>query len=203
LNGRRPRDWFKARASRDARTTVDRRIRPAKVLSVRAYRWNLHLVALVAAVCVATSLAVPASGITARTGTQCDEASSRAALGAYLRAFNQGDYATLDVLFAQAPHFRWYSSAPPHGRTGQGTSRDRGTLIRYFRARHAKREKLSLVKFNYASAQDRDGAVVSNFNGDLSRRASDVPARRRGFKASLRCTETERQFIVISIGTPM
>jgi hypothetical protein len=152
-------------------------------------------------VCFAAALVAPASGTTARTGTACDAASSRVALATYLRAFNQGDYASLDILFAQAPHFVWYTSAPPHGRTGQGT-RDRRTLIRYFRARHAKREKLTLLTFNYASAQERDGAIVSNFNGRLTRRATDVPARRRGFKASLRCTETEMQFIVVSIGTP-
>jgi hypothetical protein len=152
-------------------------------------------------VCVATALVVPASGTTAPGGTACDEASSRVALAAYLRAFNQGNYGALDLLFAKAPHFVWYSSAPPHGRTGQGT-RDRGTLIRYFRARHAKRERLTLLTFNYASAQERDGAVVSNFNGRLTRRANDVPSRRRGFKAALRCTETETQFIVVSIGTP-
>jgi hypothetical protein len=150
--------------------------------------------------CIATALVVPASGTTAPVGTACDAASSRAAFNAYLKAFNQGDYATLNVLFAQAPHFVWFTSAPPHGRTGQGT-RDRGTLMRYFRARHAKREKLALVAFNFASAQERGGAVVSNFNGRLTRRASDVPAGRRGFKASLRCMETEKQFIVVSIGT--
>jgi hypothetical protein len=152
-------------------------------------------------VCVATALVVPASGTTARAEAPCDVPSSRAALNAYLKAFNQGDYATLDVLFAKAPHFVWYTSAPPHGRTGQVT-RNRPTLIPYFRARHAKREKLTLLTFNYASAQERDGAVVSNFNGRLTRRATDVPARRRGYKASLRCTETEAQLIVVSIGTP-
>jgi len=59
------------------------------------------------------------------------------------------------------------------------------------------------VKFNYVSAQPRFGATVANFNGILTRRAAEVPLRKRGFKAALRCTNTERLFVVVNIGTPL
>jgi hypothetical protein len=134
--------------------------------------------------------------------TPCDETASRAAFGAFLTAFNRGDAAALDGLFAPAPEFGWYASSPPNGRVQQA-SRNRATLAAYFHSRHASGEKLGLVKFNYASAQPRSGATVANFNGILTRRAADVPIRKRGFKAALRCTDTERLFVVVSIGTPL
>ena len=89
--------------------------------------------------------------------------------------------------------------APPFGRTGQRAF-NRSTLMRYFRARHAKREALSVVKFNFASTMMRDGVTVAHFNGILRRRAGDLPIERRGFKASILCTDT-RRFAVLSIGT--
>lgn len=93
---------------------------------------------------------------------------------------------------------------PPHHRKG-GFSRHPGTarLSPPTSGRDTLGEKLGLVKFNYASAQPRSGATVSNFNGVLTRRAADVPLRKRGFKAALRCTDTERLFVVVSIGTPL
>ena len=150
----------------------------------------------------AVAAALNAAGSASGARTPCDEPASRAAFGAFLTAFNRGDAATLDGLFAPAGQFGWYSSAPPKGRVQQA-SRNRATLAAYFRSRHARDEKLGLVKFNYASAQPRSGATVANFNGILTRRAADVPMRKRGFKAALRCTDTERQFVVVSIGTPL
>lgn len=155
-----------------------------------------------ASVTFAAVLSVAAGDASGAARTPCDERASRAAFGAFLTAFNRGDAATLEGLFAPADEFGWYASSPPKGRV-QRASRDRATLAAYFRSRHAKGEKLGLVKFNYASAQPRSGATVSNFNGILTRRAADVPLRKRGFKAALRCTETERLFVVVSIGTPL
>jgi hypothetical protein len=141
-------------------------------------------------------------GVSGAARTPCDEPASRAAFGAFITAFNRGDAAALDELFAPAPEFGWYASSPPSGRVQQA-SRNRPTLAAYFDSRHARGEKLGLVKFNYASAQSRSGATVANFNGILTRRAVDVPMRKRGFKAALRCSDTERLFVVVSIGTPL
>lgn len=155
-----------------------------------------------ALVTLAAALVVAASTASGATRTPCDEASSRAAFAAFLTAFNRGDQAALEGLFAPAGEFAWFASAPPKGRVQQA-SRNRATLAAYFRARHLKGEKLGLVKFNYASAPLRGGATVSNFNGILTRRATDVPLKKRGFKAALRCTDVGRQFVVISIGTAL
>jgi hypothetical protein len=159
-------------------------------------RWLASAVVLVAV------LSVAAGSASGAARSPCDEPASRAAFGAFLTAFNRGEEATLEALFASAGQFGWYASSPPSGRLGHA-SRNRATLAAYFRWRHAKGEKLGLVKFNYASAQPRSGGTVSNFNGILTRRAADVPLRKRGFKAALRCTETERRFVVVSIGTPL
>lgn len=58
-----------------------------------------------------------------------------------------------------------------------------------------------MVRFNFASTQERDGALLANFNGQLIRKANDLPSERRGFKATLRCGADATQFIVLSIGT--
>ena len=155
-----------------------------------------------ASVAFAAVLSVSAGSASGATRTPCDEPASRAAFAAFLTAFNRGDGAILEELFAPVGEFGWYASSPPSGRVQQA-SRKRATLAAYFRSRHAKGEKLGLVKFNYASAQPRSGATVANFNGILTRRAADVPLRKRGFKAALRCTDTERLFVVVSIGTPL
>lgn len=131
----------------------------------------------------------------------CDAAEARAMLDAYVFAFNQGRYDALNNLIAPEPMFVWHAVAPPRGRTAPRSS-DRTTLSRYFKARHSKREVLRITKFNFASTQERDGALIANFNGLLTRRASDLPLERRGFKATVRCAE-RTQFIVVSIGTPL
>jgi len=141
-------------------------------------------------------------GASGAARTQCDEPASRAAFGAFLTAFNRGEAAALEALFAPAGQFGWYASSPPRRRVQQA-SRNRVTLVAYFRSRHAKGEKLGLGKFNYVSAQPRLGATVASFNAILTRRAAEVPLRKRGFKAALRCTNTERLFVVVNIGTPL
>ena len=147
----------------------------------------------------AAALAALAAGSAATAEPACDSAAARSALAEYVRAFNGGHYMTLHRLFAQESEFAWYSVAPPHGRTNQ-EAQNRSTLMRYLRARHAKREVLRVVRFSLASVQERNGALIANINGTLTRRAVDLPIERRGFKGSIRCG-TSAQFIVFSIGT--
>jgi hypothetical protein len=144
-------------------------------------------------------LAASAGGTDANAEAVCDATVARATLTRHVQAFNRALYGTLQELFAQEPEFGWYSVAPPFGRTNQ-RAQNRATLMAYFRARHAKREVLHVVKFNFASTQERDAVVVANFNGHLTRRATDLPRERRGFKATIRCAPSP-QFIVLSIGT--
>ena len=120
-------------------------------------------------------------------------------MNGYVEAFNRGRYAALQRLFAEEPGFAWYAVAPPHGRT-TWRSQNRSTLIGYLRVRHSKREVLRVVRFSFASSQERDGAVIANFNGQLTRKAVDLPIERRGFKATIQCGPST-QFIVLSIGT--
>lgn len=147
----------------------------------------------------AAAALVASTSATAASTPACDADVARSALANYVEAFNGGQYERLQLLFAREPGFAWYSVAPPFGRTG-AISQRRSTLVSYFRARHLKREILRVVKFDFASSQERDGAVVTNFNGQLTRRAVDLPVERRGFKAVIRCGSSV-QFIVVSVGT--
>ena len=130
----------------------------------------------------------------------CDEAASRGSLSTYLRAFNRGDLATLNQLFAPQSEFQWYAVAPPRGRVGL-VAMDRASLLSFFRARHRHLEVQKLVKFTFASTQTRPEGLVANFNGVIVRRARDLPVQRRGFKATIQCDDGATQFIVVSIGT--
>ena len=63
-------------------------------------------------------------------------------------AFDRGDYAKLDSLFATKPDFQWYSSPPPGRRLGRAAG-DRDTLIPYIRRRHARHDRLCLLTFHF------------------------------------------------------
>ena len=148
------------------------------------------------------ALSLGLAGGQARATTQgsCDAAEAHAVFNEYLVAFKRGQYTDLQALFATKPDFLWYAVSPPYGRTGQ-RAQNRLALLSYWRARHAKQERLGVVRFNFASTQERDGALLANFNGQLIRKANDLPSERRGFKATLRCGADATQFIVLSIGT--
>jgi hypothetical protein len=150
---------------------------------------------------VAIFVAVGLTHVAPSAVPSCDSAGSRASLAAYMVAFNNGRFVDLDAAFAPSPEFVWYSVAPPKGRSGVG-SRNRSTLLTYFRARHKRHEKLSILTFRHVSTQRRDGGFVANFNGDLYRRADDLRPGRRHYKGALKCSEGTQQLIVISIGGP-
>ena len=153
--------------------------------------------------CLAAVVALALASTGGRAGASgvvgCGALEARAALNAYVLAFNRGNTSDLQALIAAEPAFTWYSVAPPHGRTGE-KAYDRVTLGTYLRARHASREVLRIVVFNFASTQERDGALTANINGELTRQASDLRSERRGFKATLRCGD-RLELIVLSIGT--
>lgn len=130
----------------------------------------------------------------------CRPAQARAALASFVGAFNRGDYRRLDSLFAEPPLFRWYSSNQP-GLRIDPAARTRDTLIRYFRSRRAKDDRLRLVSFHFT---DNSGGY-GNFWFKMRRSASDF---RGGAwfgllgKGAASCSTESVKLIVISLGGP-
>lgn len=157
----------------------------------------------IGAVLSALSIAlVSGAQVASSTAEECGPATARASLAAYMVAANNGRFADLDAVFAPAGEFVWYSTAPPKGRVGTA-SRNRATLLAFFRARHLKREKLAIATFRHVGTQQRDGVLLANFNGDLRRTATDLHPERRHYKGTLRCADGSNQLIVVSIGGPL
>jgi len=94
-------------------------------------------------------LAIASASAAPPTNTQpCDRDSTRSALRSFIGAFNGGSFEQLDALFAQEPHFQWYSAPAPGQRLG-ADARRRDTLVPYFRRRHAAGDRLRLRTFDW------------------------------------------------------
>ena len=129
----------------------------------------------------------------------CTAAETRAAFRSFVSAFNAGDYGRLDSVFAKAPGFGWFSSPRPGVRLNAAATR-RDTLVRYFRSRHLKRDRLRVLSFRF-----NGGNGVGNFEFKLRRSASDY--RRAAWfgligKGAASCVGPRVQFIVVSLGGP-
>lgn len=119
---------------------------------------------------------------------------------AFARAFNDGDLATVDRLFAKEPGFKWYSSALPGKRIGAAAQR-RATLLDYFRRRHARGDALVIRSFTFHG----NSGGVGHFAATVRRSARDyrggrpiqVPA-----KGAATCVAGYAAFVVMSIGGP-
>jgi hypothetical protein len=138
----------------------------------------------------------PTPSSAAQPGETCNATLTRATWVGFLDAFDRGDHQRLDALFARAPDFQWYSSNPP-GLRNLTASKNRATLISYFRARHARRDRMHLLTFAYHG----DG----NFTSRLLRSASDYKGNasfRLIGKGAVTCAGTTPQLIVVSIGGP-
>lgn len=156
---------------------------------------------LAALVAVTTILAVAVASASSgaargRPGLLCDSPLTRAAWSGFIAAFNTGSYPRLDAMFARAPEFDWYSSNVP-GSRNLSAAKNRATLLSYFRARHAKRDRMQLLAFAYHG----DG----NFTSRLRRSARDY---RNGAwfrligKGAVTCADGKAQLIVVSLGGP-
>ena len=157
----------------------------------------MRLVVLVAVVlCLVVGIATPASQPATSVAVSCSAEQTRQLVNDFVAAFSNGDYARLDALFASPAEFVWFSSNNPGLRT-DAQARDRGSLIPYFRDRHARRDSLVLLAFDYNGA--------GNFGFTLRRQASDY-AEGRAFrldgKGAARCSGGDPRFIVISLGGP-
>jgi hypothetical protein len=146
--------------------------------------------------CIVGAAATPASQTAPSLATSCTAGQTRQLVNDFVAAFSDGDYARLDAMFAPSAEFVWFSSNNP-GLRIDPQARDRGSLIPYFRARHASRDSLTLVGFDYNGA--------GNFGFKLRRQASDY-AEGRVFgldgKGAARCSGSESRFIVMSLGGP-
>jgi hypothetical protein len=161
-------------------------------------RHPVTLLVLAAALAV---LAAVAGAATPPTDTSpCTRAQTRAAFDSFLVAFDRGDHATLDSLFAAEPDFQWFSSFSP-GRRLDPAAEDRGTLVPYFRARHRRGDQLRLVDFHFTGKARR----WSNFYFDLRRRSRGYRDGRwfpTTGKGAAVCDGARASFIVMSIGGP-
>jgi hypothetical protein len=126
-------------------------------------------------------------------------------LGArFVHAFDKGDGATLDRLFAAddgdhnaaTPSFQWYSTGPPGTRFGRAAD-DRSTLMRYFRARHKQGEWLKLVWMSRGGASHG----YFDFAFHVHRQARDLrrPGTFEGKGAAI-CSDRGAQIAVWSVG---
>jgi hypothetical protein len=146
-----------------------------------------------------TAGSLPAPGATP-AAADCGARDARGAFTAFVGAFNRGDVAGLDALFASWPAFRWYSSNEPGRRTGNAAF-TRSTLMAYFRERHAARDRLRLVTFRF------NGSSASHGNFQFALRRSAVDYRRGTWfrlvgKGAISCRAQPGRFIVLSLGGP-
>ena len=101
----------------------------------------------------------------------CSPAATRALVDRFIGAFNRGDPRTLKRFWGSRDWFKWYSVSNDPGKRIEGESMRRDTLLSYFAARHARRERWALrtLKIGVYSSGNR------NFTYSLWRRADDLP----------------------------
>lgn len=153
-----------------------------------------------AAIAVLLLLLAPLAPASSAARSRCTPAQVRSALTAFVRAFNRGDYPALDALFAQEPQFEWFSSDRPGRRIGLA-AKNRGTLIRYFEARHARFDRLGLLSFRFNGNSRR----WANFELRGRRSAADYRSG-RWFRVMAKgaaiCGDVGTRFIVLTFSGP-
>jgi hypothetical protein len=97
--------------------------------------------------------------------------------------------------WASRSEFQWYSTSGPGARLDP-EARRRNTLRAYFRQRMRKREQLRITRLHSFYEEKRN---IRHFNGQLVRRARDLPASVFRFKGALSCRS--RKLIVWSMAS--
>jgi hypothetical protein len=114
----------------------------------------------------------------------CTASEVETLVGRFVEAFNAGDTAALDRLFAPEPAFEWYSTGGP-GERLDPIARDRPSLLPYFTARHARGERLDLRSLTF-NGNTTGSRTYGNFVYSLVRSADDLePTDYRGKGAAL------------------
>jgi hypothetical protein len=117
----------------------------------------------------------------------CDDRAS-GVLTAFVQAYDAGQVAVLRRIVAARPAFRWYSAAGPDPRFNAQALK-RATLWRYFAARHAAHERLTLQSVHW-NGSHRDGGIrFLDFDYTLERSARDFPDRPVSGKGAIACTQ--------------
>jgi hypothetical protein len=154
------------------------------------------LIASAGLLLASSSLPLAPAGALPPTGpSHCRAKQLRAVVASYASALNRGDYDALDAIFAEKPDFQWYTT---DGRIGAAAKR-RDTLIPYFRRRHARGERLGLLRFRFTGNSPHYG------NFEMTMRRS-LPAESGGRwlpvpgKGAAVCAEGATRLIVISFG---
>jgi hypothetical protein len=145
----------------------------------------------------ASSTVTASSPIPAPPGrsANCTATEVRALVDQFVRAFNAGDQATLQRLWARAGHgFAWYSTDAP-GRRISPAAEARSTLGSYFAERHAHQEALRLTSFQF----NGNTAGYGNFQYNLIRQANDLAATAYVGKGAAVCDTTPRTLGVWSM----
>jgi len=88
----------------------------------------------------------------------------------FITAFNRGEVKTLDRLFARGTWWRWFAVGTAPGRRIQGAAYNRKTLVKYFRTRHGKHERLQLQYLQYNGLS----AGYGHFQFQVLRKADDM-----------------------------
>lgn len=165
----------------------------------------VHLQVLLACFLLPVAFLAPSASsqetVSATGGTvPCSGPQTRQLVWDFFTAFNRGDLAGLDELFAPAPAFRWYSSAAPGRRLGPAARR-RGNLIPYFSARNAKHDVFNDQRVHLSASAPH----WSNFWFE-ARRAADGFRGGKHFavvgKGSAICRSEHAQLIVVTVGRP-
>jgi hypothetical protein len=126
-------------------------------------------------------------------GVRCDVAALRKTLGAFVRAYNRGDYRTLDRLFAREPRFIWYSSGGP-------ARSDRDALTPNFERRHERGDRLRLLTYSF-NGYDW-GRDLGHFGFEAARRADDLRGGKwfeSGGKGALDCAQPPATIAVMIV----
>lgn len=106
-------------------------------------------------------------------GESCNEWGTRELVVEFIGAFNRGDFTQLDRLFARGMWWRWYAVGTAPGKRTQGPAYNRTTLLKYFRARHKKHERLQLRSFQYTGRSEG----FAHFQYQVLRSADDIAGR--------------------------
>jgi hypothetical protein len=163
-------------------------------------RSRLGVGLLLPAAIVSAGAAASATARLPGTSSHCKGGEVRAAIVSFTRAFDRGDYESLDSLFAQPPEYQWYTTPGP-GRVLAKGARGRASLISYFEARHARRDRLHLTEFQFNGNAPHWG----NFGFAMRHSAAGFMGGRpfpQGGKGAAICDSAGIRFIVFTFGEP-
>jgi hypothetical protein len=153
----------------------------------------------VAATLCATVIVVAGTqtaGAQADSAKLCASAEVGSVVVRFVDAFNAGNLARLDRLFARKPDFRWYATDAP-GRRFFPISRDRAGLIHYFARRHGRGERLELRSLSINGNTDARPKPYGNFDYRLVRSADDLSPTNYQGKGALHCYRSRQDAIIV------